>query len=172
MDPALQEIGGHNQFEGFATAYLKALGYKVEILPGEGPDGGRDLIVVEDLPMKSGDLIEFRWLVSCKYWSSAVNPGEEEDVIGRLQQHGCNGFMGFYSTWPTSGLTNKLDGMKGTPVSQIHMFKVQFINGYDIMAKIASESVLWPVAEGRMPKYYKKNIKPKISSDIARGVES
>ena len=56
-----------------------------------------------------------RWLVSCKHYASsekAVSDSDEINISDRLKQHGCDGFMGVYSTLPATSLTGVLKGQK------------------------------------------------------------
>ena len=99
-----------DSFELFARDFLEMLGYGVLAGPDRGPDGGRDLIV-EEIRSGVGGETRVRWLVSCKHKAhsgSSVQLGDELDIHDRLQSHDCRGFIGFYSTVPSSGLTGKL----------------------------------------------------------------
>lgn len=52
--------------------------------------------------------------MSCKHKAhsgSSVGVNDEIDIPGRVLSNGCHGFMGFYSTLPSSGLTNHLEGL-------------------------------------------------------------
>ena len=63
-----------------------------------------------------------RWLVSCKHKAhsgASVSPGDESDIQDRLNAHQCAGFLGFYSTVASGGLTAKLSGAAEKFESQI-----------------------------------------------------
>ncbi|VAX15808.1 hypothetical protein MNBD_NITROSPINAE03-543 [hydrothermal vent metagenome] len=101
----------HDQFELFARDFLDILGLKIVVGPDRGPDAGRDLIVEE---IRTGALSENRvqWLVSCKHKANSgksVTPSDEPDIHDRVMTHNCKGFIGFYSTLPSSGLATKLN---------------------------------------------------------------
>lgn len=105
--------GGANrdQFELFAREFLESTGFKVISGPDRGADAGRDLLVEE---IRSGVAGETRvkWLVSCKHNAhsgKSVTPKDEPDIHDRVRTHGCKGFIGFYSTVPSSGLATKLN---------------------------------------------------------------
>jgi hypothetical protein len=103
-----------DEFELFAQEALIALGMAIEEGPNRGPDGGRDLFAIETL---NGTIcVEKRkWLVSCKHKAhsgGSVTPTDESDISDRLKVHECDGFLGFYSTVPSSGLANKLHSLK------------------------------------------------------------
>ena len=56
-----------------------------------------------------------KWLVSCKHYASSdrsVSDSDEINISDRLKQHGCDGFMGVYSTLPATSLTGVLKGQK------------------------------------------------------------
>lgn len=104
--------GEQDSFELFARNFLKKLGYKILQNPDRGRDEKRDLIVEETKKGINSDS-KIKWLVSCKHFAHSKNgksvyPNDEPDILGRLKKHDCDGFMGFYSTLPSSGLTKYL----------------------------------------------------------------
>ncbi len=106
--------GTQDTFELLCKEYFEFIGLNVLVGPDRGQDGGRDLIVVESRTGVLGNT-EFKWLVSCKHRAhsgKSVSDREEDDIAGRVESHGTNGFIGFYSTLPSSGLTNKLERYK------------------------------------------------------------
>ncbi|WP_437989802.1 restriction endonuclease [Sorangium sp. So ce145] len=101
-------------WEAFARDFLAAEGFAIESPPDRGADGGKDLLVSERL---SGTYSKypFRWLVSCKHFASsgrAVSPKDEINLLERLRAFRADGFLGFYSTTPTSGLGNQLRALR------------------------------------------------------------
>lgn len=82
-------------------------------------DLGKDLIVEET---RAG-LIEstkIKWLVSCKHFSftgQSVTPSDEKNVRERVHAARCDGFLGFYSTLPSSGLTELLHNQSDIQVN-------------------------------------------------------
>jgi len=113
----LREIGKsiqgavpHEVFASFARAFLEALG--LDILKGvdRGPDGGADLIAAESIV---GGLAPAKrvWLVSVKHYAGsgrAVGESDEINITDRCRQHKADGFLAFYSTWPSSSLNDRL----------------------------------------------------------------
>lgn len=100
-----------DQFEFFARDFLKLLGFEIIIGPDRGADAGRDLVIEEQRKGIAGETT-VRWLVSCKHKAhsgASVTPDDESDIHDRLHTHGCKGFLGFYSTLPSSGLAAKLN---------------------------------------------------------------
>ena len=98
-------------FELFAREFLELMGFRTIVGPDRGADGRRDLIV-EELRTGIAGETRIRWLVSCKHKAhtgASVLPGDEPDIHDRVKTHGCDGFMGFYSTVPSMGLATKLN---------------------------------------------------------------
>jgi Restriction endonuclease len=65
------EIQTGELWELFAAEFLRTMGFSIDSQVGRGPDGGKDLIVSEDLPGKLGRH-PFRWLVSCKHFAGSL----------------------------------------------------------------------------------------------------
>lgn len=108
------EIPDGDSWEAFCRSYLINLGLVVDIPPGRGPDGGRDLLVREQL---KGNLAsrQFTWLVSCKHFATskrAVGADDEINIVDRLQQHNADGFIGFYSTLASAALITRLKELR------------------------------------------------------------
>lgn len=105
-----KEVGDDGTWELFARDYLVEMGFVVDVPPGRGADQGRDIIVSEQL---TGRLTsrKFTWLVSCKYFSvsgKSVGTADEVNILDRMRHHSADGFMGFYSTVPSSSLVDRL----------------------------------------------------------------
>lgn len=93
-------------WEFFAADFLSSIGFLVEKPPARGADGGKDLIVSDN-----GQ----RFIVSCKHFihsNKSVTPDDEQSISDRVFQHQVDGFIGFYSTIISSGLQDRLDGLK------------------------------------------------------------
>lgn len=108
--------GNQDTFELFARDFFsKVLKFNILSEPSRGADGGKDILVEE---IQTGTLSETRivWLVSCKHKAhsgNSVTPDDETNISDRLEQFNADGFIGFYSTVPSSGLNNRLDSYKG-----------------------------------------------------------
>jgi hypothetical protein len=103
-------LSGSDTFEQFAAELLRLIGYEEVRGPSRGPDGGRDLIV-EEVRKGISRNTKIRWLVSCKHFihsGSAVGVNDETDISDRVNQHKCAGFLGVYSTLPTTSLDERL----------------------------------------------------------------
>lgn len=106
--------GLQDTFELFARDFLLFIGYKIITDPDRGADGGVDLIV-EEVRSGVGGETTIRWLVSCKHKAhsgKSVSAIDDANIRDRVEANDCNGFIGFYSTLASSGLSGNLEGMK------------------------------------------------------------
>ncbi len=106
--------GIQDTFELFTRDFLSFLGYRIVQDPDRGADGKKDLIVDEVIKGITSEYT-IRWLVSCKHYAHsgrAVKDSDEINIGDRLRQHGCNGFMGVYSTLAATSLSGLLQGQK------------------------------------------------------------
>lgn len=102
--------GEQDTFEMFARDFFIEFGFEIVEGPDRGADGGRDLIVKEKREGKLG-ISYVTWLVSCKHKAhsgESVKPNDEENLKNRLDAFGAKGFIGFYSTIPSSGLQTQI----------------------------------------------------------------
>lgn len=121
--------GLQDQFELFARDFLAFIGYKIITDPDRGADGGVDLIVEESRTGVGGET-RIRWLVSCKHKAhsgSSVKPADDANIIDRLEANDCKGFIGFYSTLASAGLSGLLQGMQGK--IEVQVFDNEKIEG-------------------------------------------
>lgn len=110
--------------------------------PSRGADGGKDLVVGEQ---RVGPLSETRikWLVSCKHFAHSgrsVTPGDELNVVERVKAAGCDGFLGFYSTLPSTGLQNLVGGQPGIEVCLLDHESIErrllgSVKGHDVVKR-------------------------------------
>lgn len=141
-----KEIATGERWELFTQAFLQQLGFTIEIPPGRGSDRGRDMTVSVDVRGQDGSLHKFVWLVSCKHnaiSNTSVTPSVEEDVPARVRQHRANGFMGFYSTIPSQGLVDRIEGVKSPHDVQA----VLFIHGAEISRLLISRGMTFLMAQ-------------------------
>lgn len=106
--------GKQDTFEHFAEEFLRALGFKILIRPSRGRDEGMDLIVIEERNGVVGKT-DVKWLVSCKHTAHSgrtITPQDEKKIDARVSQHGCQGFIGFYSVGVSSGLSKTIENLK------------------------------------------------------------
>ena len=121
--------GEQDSFELFARDFFKYLGYEIIGEPDRGSDNGCDLVIEETL-VGIGRKETFRWLVSCKHYAhsakgTAVGTGHEQGITDRIKSNDCKGFIGFYSTLPSSGLTQKLEGLDELEVQIFDKEKIE-----------------------------------------------
>ncbi|MEG4315263.1 restriction endonuclease [Pseudomonas sp. FIP_A4] len=105
--------GQQDTFELLARDFFEAMGYKIVRGPGRGADGGCDLIIEETRTGIAGTT-NVKWLVSCKHKAhsgAAVLKTDEAEVKDSVESNGCQGFIGFYSTLPSSGLIQKVQSI-------------------------------------------------------------
>ena len=75
------EIESSHKFEQFAEDVLQSQGFKIIKRPGEGPDGGRDMVVTDTLIGRVSNKA-IKYLVSCKFWKKAVGVDDDAFQIG------------------------------------------------------------------------------------------
>ncbi|MCU0347103.1 MAG: restriction endonuclease [Saprospiraceae bacterium] len=106
--------GDQDDFELFARDLLEAIGFEIIQQPFRGADGKKDLIV-DELRIGNEGKTVIRWLVSAKHNAhsgKAVSDSDEPNISDRVVTNGCKGFLGFYSTLPSTTLQSNLDGFK------------------------------------------------------------
>lgn len=102
-------------WEQFAEEFLSTLGLTTDSPPDRGADGGKDLLMTETIkgPVHTES---FRWLISCKHTAtSGVSISEtthEKNILERVKAFKADGFLGFYSTLPSSGLNSRLRDLR------------------------------------------------------------
>ena len=118
---AHKATGLQDTFELFARDFLSFMGYKIITDPDRGADGGVDLIVEEKRTGVGGET-NIRWLVSCKHKAfsgNSVSPADDANIRDRVEANDCQGFIGFYSTLASTGLSTNLEGMKAKVEYQV-----------------------------------------------------
>lgn len=137
--------GQQDTFELFAREVLELVGFKIVSSPDRGADGGKDLIV-EERRIGVGGETDIRWLVSCKHNAhsgNSVGPTDEQNITDRLATHGCAGFLGFYSTLPSSGLSATINALPESQVydrERIERYVLKSSEGLDIVRRFFPES--------------------------------
>ena len=127
---------------------LVTRGYRVQ-WSGKGTDGGRDLICIE---RRNSFFMpdEKRWLVQCKHNAKsnrAVGVRELGDIVDTCAQHSCSGFLLVCSTYPSSGVVERLESISrntGVAVEAICWDVVR-------LEQILSTPKHWPLAQGFFP---------------------
>ena len=124
-------------WEFFARDFLQTLGFHIESPPARGADGGKDLLISEEV---SGKLHRhrFQWLVSCKHFAhsekSVSENTDEKNILERLRGFKADGFLGFYSTLASSGLNSRLEQLRSSgDIKDYTIFDRALIENHMIM---------------------------------------
>ena len=104
-----------------------------------------------------------RWLVSCKHFAftrSSVRPDDEKNVHERVRAAQCHGFLGFYSTLPSAGLSELLHRQ-----SEI---EIKFLDCGEIERHLLASAKGRLLIERYFPDSAKKlhHVPPKIFDDL------
>jgi hypothetical protein len=100
------------QFELLIREILFSLDYHV-IWSGVGADGGRDLLVREEIQSIFGRRF-FTWLVQCKHFAKSrrsVGVKDLDNVVDSCVQHNANGYLLVSSTYVSSAVVNRLEAI-------------------------------------------------------------
>lgn len=144
---AHKSSGLQDTFELFARDFLSFIGYKILTDPDRGADGGVDLLIEERRNGVGGETL-IKWLVSCKHKAhsgSSVSPADDANIRDRVEANGCQGFIGFYSTLASTGLSTNLEGMKDK-------FEYQIFDREKIEGKLLHSAKGLEIAERYFPK--------------------
>jgi hypothetical protein len=89
---------------------LFSLGFRVS-WSGSGPDGGKDLICVEELKSIFQNTTR-NWLIQCKHKAKSgrsVGVSDLDDITSSCIQHNCVGYLLVTTTQPSSGVVERLE---------------------------------------------------------------
>jgi hypothetical protein len=151
--------GLQDTFELFARDFLGHLGYKIEEDPSRGADGGKDIVVIEERIGVGGATI-VRWLVSCKHKAhsgASVSTKDEANIRDRIDANNCHGFIGFYSTLASSGLSITIKGLSSKAHIQIfdhekiESFLLNSAHGVHLAKRFFPESIATWIGENPAP---------------------
>jgi len=93
------------EWEFFAIDFLAFKGFKILQSASRGADGGLDGLV---------EFNNIKYIVSCKHFiisNKSVGTSDENNIIDRMVQHNAKGFIGFYSTLPSSSLLERFNSI-------------------------------------------------------------
>lgn len=160
------EIKTANDFEMFTCDLLECMGFEIIIRPGEGSDGGRDMLVQET---RRGTLADtkVRYLVSCKHLGRAVGTADEKDVPGRVHKHHCDAFLGVYSTHPSNTLVDDFNGWKSNP-DQSRAFGAVILDGSGIRKQLLELSSGRRLVQQYFPRAHLAHRRLQTESNIYR----
>lgn len=152
------EIKDGDGWELFARDFFAALGMVVEVPPGRGADGGRDLLVSEQMRASLASA-KFTWLVSCKHFATggkSVGTDDEPSIADRLRQHQADGFLGFYSTMASAALVERLRALaEPRPGASPLIRRFEVFDGARITARFHAVG-LADVALQHLPEAYRQ----------------
>lgn len=137
--------GLQDTFELFTRDFLSYLGYRIVQDPDRGADGKKDMIVDEVIKGITSEYT-IRWLVSCKHYAHSgrsVNDNDEINISERLKQHGCNGFMGVYSTLAATTLSGLLKSQENYIIfdhEKIESYLLDNLEGHRIACRYFPDS--------------------------------
>ena len=141
----------HDSFELFAREFFsEIMHFDIVSEPNRGADGGKDLIAIEH-QIGALSTTDITWLISCKHKAhsgQAVSTSDEENISDRIREHKADGFIGFYSTLPTSGLNNRLDSYR-------EEYKIEIFNHERIETELI-KAKRNDIIERFFPKSYEK----------------
>ncbi|MGR5280361.1 restriction endonuclease [Photobacterium damselae] len=140
---------------------------------GVGPDGGRDLICIEEkesffAPEKK------KWLIQCKHNAhshKSVGVSDLDEIVDSCEQHEATGFILACSTQPSSGVVSRLESITNNSRNNItaiywdYVSIERFLNTpqlWRIAQKffpISSESKTWRVFATEKPNHWVVNYK-------------
>lgn len=148
-----EEIPDGETWELFARDFLETYGFYIHSNPSRGADGGRDILVTENIHGYLGTY-QYKWLVSCKHYAvsnRSVNEADEPNILERVKSFGTDGFIGFYSTIASSGLGNRLDTLRANgDIKDFKIFDGKFIENNLITGSYS------PLILSYMPLSYKE----------------
>jgi hypothetical protein len=137
-----------NDLELLIREILLTKGYKVR-WSGKGPDGGKDLICIED--RESEFLADSKiWLIQCKHKAhsgNAVGLEDLDDVVDSCNHHQAKGYLLICSTYPSSKVIERLEGITINPKNDIEATYWDAVK----LEQILSTSRLWKIAQRFFP---------------------
>ncbi len=174
--------GEQDAFELFARDLFEALGFKIVKVPARGADDRKDIIISESRAGMLGET-EIKYLVSCKHYahtknkSRAVGNNDEPDIIGRIRNNGCQGFIGFYSTIASESLQRELISAQSNHKAE--GFELKLFDKAKIVDLLHQNEKTISIYKRYFPKSFKAhlardmdsmiyNTKPTISCEICK----
>jgi len=145
MKLSLDDIQDWKQFEELVKHYFDGVAKQNEndvltsfVEPsGEGPDGGRDLLVTL-ICRDSVAEYERRWVVQCKFHKEALSPSElsQTNIPGLITQYNANGYILVCKNGPTSGTTDMFEKLRKSKFSKLFGYRYEIWTGEDLVSKV------------------------------------
>jgi hypothetical protein len=138
-----------NELELLIREILLVKGLKVH-WSGIGADGGRDLICYEE---RTSEFFNDKktWLIQCKHKAHAGNSvgvADLDDIIDSVTQHKANAYLLVCSTYPSSAVINRLEGITKNETINI---EATYWDATIIEQKLSTPE-LWKIAQNFFPK--------------------
>lgn len=136
------------QFELLVREILFSLNYHV-IWSGVGADGGRDLLVREEIQSVFGRRF-FTWLVQRKHFANSgrsVGLADLDNILDSCSQHNADGYLLASSTYVSSAVVNRLEAINADRSKHL------VTNFWDctILERLLSTPENWGIAQRFMP---------------------
>jgi hypothetical protein len=136
------------EFELLIRELLFTKGYKV-YWSGVGPDGGRDLLCIEErTSFFAAD--KKTWLIQCKHNAhsgKSVGIEDLDEIVDSCTQHGATGYILACSTQPSSAVVNRLENITKNPANAI----TAIFWDYVFVEQTLSTANLWRIAQRFFP---------------------
>lgn len=135
-----------NDFELLIRELLFKMGYRV-YWSGKGPDGGKDLICIEEFDSNIMPS-ERKWLIQCKHTAhseKAVGIGDLDDIIDSCVQHDATAYLLVCSTYPSSTVVNRLEG-----ITKSSKFEATYWDSVTLERMLKTPQT-WPIAQRFFP---------------------
>ncbi|MEL0653549.1 restriction endonuclease [Pseudoalteromonas issachenkonii] len=161
--------GDQDAFELFARDLLEAIGFKIIKGPARGSDDRKDLIISELREGRLGNT-EVKYLVSCKHFAhtkqenKSVGNNQEPDIVGRLKNNGCTGFIGFYSTIASEALQRELkEAQRNNPAD---LLELQILDKAKIVDFLHNNEKTMALYKRYFPSSFKSNWRYDMKSNL------
>jgi hypothetical protein len=136
------------EFELLIRELLFSKGFKV-YWSGVGPDGGRDLLCIEEHKSFFAPS-QKKWLIQCKHNANgggSVGIRDLDDIVDSCVQHNATGFILACSTQPSSAVVTRLESINNNPKNDITAIYWDYV----FIEQALSSPALWRVAQRFFP---------------------
>ncbi|MEE1898333.1 restriction endonuclease [Flavobacterium rakeshii] len=152
-----------NNFELLVRELLLIKGYRV-LWSGKGSDGGKDLLCYEN---RESEFINDSklWLIQCKHKAhsgNSVGTSDLDDIVDSCNHHGAKGYLLVCSTYPSSTVVSKLEGITNNPKNDIEATYWDSVK----LEQLLSTPKLWRVAQIFFPNSSKNSTWEIYSTEI------
>jgi hypothetical protein len=112
------------EFENLCADLLESEGFQIKKGSSVGPDGGCDLIVLENRESLTGYTENIRWLVQCKHRGNPYNtigPREIGNIANIVAEHNADGYFLITDAHLTIGTINQLNAVARSSITRINV---------------------------------------------------